>query len=93
MSYLSDKEKRILFAALDREEKVCKKMDKKNKGQTDKQPLLSIVWSLKRKFYYDRFEEEIRTKSIDKFADKMIVMLPGHKDDILAIAKQMKGEF
>ena len=31
-------------------------------------------------------------KAIDEFADRMISMMPGHKQDILKIAEQMKGE-
>lgn len=34
--------------------------------------------------------KEIKAKAIDEFAGKMIIMMPGHKDDILLVAKQMK---
>lgn len=34
----------------------------------------------------------IRSKAIDEFADRMIAMMPGHKQDILKIAEQMKEE-
>ena len=30
-------------------------------------------------------------KAIDDFADKMIIMMPGHKQDILQIAEQLKA--
>ena len=37
------------------------------------------------------FKKEVRAKAIDEFAEKMIIMMPGHKEDILLIAKQLKG--
>ena len=33
---------------------------------------------------------EARAEAIDEFADKMIIMMPGHKGDILLIAEQLK---
>lgn len=36
-------------------------------------------------------EAEIRVKAIDDFADRMISMMPGHKQDISKIAEQLKG--
>ena len=39
----------------------------------------------------EEFKEEIRAKAIDEFADRMISMMPGHKQDILLIAEQLKG--
>ena len=38
----------------------------------------------------EQFEQEIRNKAIYDFADKMIIMMPGHKQDILQIAEQLK---
>ena len=64
MAYLTDAEKRILFSALAREEKVCKTMDRLEKPKGT--PLVKIVESLRKKFYYDRFEKEIRAKAIDE---------------------------
>ena len=69
MAYLTDAEKRILFSALSREEKVCKTMDRLEKPKGT--PLVKIVESLRRKFYYDRFEKEIRAKAIDEFVEKL----------------------
>ena len=34
---------------------------------------------------------EARAEAIDEFADKMIIMMSGHKQDILQIADQLKG--
>ena len=99
MAYLTDAEKRILFSALAREEKVCKTMDRLEKPKGT--PLVKIVESLRRKFYYDRFEKEIREKAIDEF----IIRLEMHTQenwidhqeygitwsDIEMIAEQLKG--
>ena len=32
-----------------------------------------------------------RNKAIDEFVEKMIIMMPGHRQDIEQIAEQMKG--
>lgn len=32
-----------------------------------------------------------RNKAIDEFADKMIIMMPGHKQDVLSIAEKLKA--
>ena len=37
-------------------------------------------------------DREIRNKAIDDFADRMIIMMPGHRQDILQVAEQLKGE-
>ena len=37
------------------------------------------------------FKQEVREKAIDEFAEKMIVMMPGHRQDILQVAEQLKG--
>lgn len=58
MSYLTDEEKRILFSALAREKEICRKLD--NDYPMSKIKLVPIVESLERKFYYDRFEHDIR---------------------------------
>ena len=36
-------------------------------------------------------DAEVRAEAIDEFADKMIIMMPGHKQDILQIAEQLKA--
>lgn len=79
MSYLTDKEKRLLFSALTREKKVCEEVDKEYCTETYGIPLKRVVESLERKFYYDRFEKEIRNKAIDTFmaAIEMLVKLQG----------------
>ena len=33
----------------------------------------------------------IRTMAIDEFADKIIIMMPGHKQDVLSIAEKLKA--
>ena len=71
MSYLTDKEKRLLFSALSREKEVCKQVDKECCREPYEETLESVVKSLERKFYYDRFEKEIRAKAIDEFAEEM----------------------
>lgn len=58
MGYLTHKEKSILFSALTKEEKLCK-----GNGLEE---LVPVVKSLEGKFYYDRFEKEIRNKAIDE---------------------------
>lgn len=40
----------------------------------------------------DDIRAEERTMVADKFADEMIVMMSGHKDDILQIAKRIKEQ-
>ena len=71
MAYLSDYEKRILFSALAREKEVCKEIDKDSLSKEI--PLTPIVESLERKFYYDRFEKEIKNKAVDDFARRLII--------------------
>ena len=36
-------------------------------------------------------EKEIRAKAIDEFAERMIIMMPGHRHDIEQIAEELKG--
>ena len=69
MAYLEDYEKRILFSALAREKKICRTIDRLEPPKGT--PLVKIVESLERKFYYNRFEKEIRAKAIDEFAEEM----------------------
>lgn len=64
MAYLNDTEKRLLFSALSREKEICKVIDEQKQ---DGILLTPFVESLERKFYYDRFEKEIRAKAIDEF--------------------------
>lgn len=71
MSYLTDTEKRLLFSALSREKEVCKQVDKECCREPYEQSLESVVKGLERKFYYDRFEKEIRNKAIDEFAERL----------------------
>ena len=71
MAYLTDKEKRLLFSALTREKKVCVEVDKECCREAYEDTLESVVKNLEKKFYYDRFEKEIRAKAIDEFAEKM----------------------
>lgn len=63
MGYLTHKEKSLLFSALTREEKVCK--------ENGFEELVPVVKSLEGKFYYDRFEKEIRNKAINEFAKRL----------------------
>lgn len=67
MGYLTDSEKRLLFSALTREKGICKVIDKQKQ---DGILLTPIVESLERKFYYDRFEKEIRNRTIDEIIEK-----------------------
>lgn len=67
MAYLKDEEKRILFAALSREKKVCEEVDRGKVNNDNCRPLVPIVRSLERKFMYDRFERDIRNEVVDKF--------------------------
>lgn len=53
--WLTDSEKRILFSALAREMNICEELDKKMPFD----PLVPIVESLEKKFYYDRLFKEI----------------------------------
>ena len=71
MAYLTDKEKRLLFSALTREKKVCVEVDKECCREAYEDTLESVVKNLEKKFYYDRFEKEIRAKSIDEFAERL----------------------
>ena len=73
--WLTDKEKRILFAALAREKKVCIEEDREfasETGRTNIKLLQSICESLEDKFYYDslfkEIEKQARAKAIDDFA-------------------------
>ena len=71
MAYLTDKEKRLLFSALTREKKVCVEVDKECCREAYEDTLESVVKNLEKKFYYDRFEKEIRAKAIDEFAERI----------------------
>lgn len=75
MTYLTDKEKRLLFSALSREKKICKQVDKECCREPYEDKLETVVESLERKFHYDRYEKEIRNKAIDKFANILIPRL------------------
>ena len=103
MAYLEDKEKRLLFSALSREKEVCIKVDKECCREPYETTLKSIVESLERKFYYDRFEKEIRAKTIDEFAEELYIKATSckyiesddygmlHYEDVYEIAEQLKG--
>ena len=71
MAYLTDKEKRLLFSALTREKKVCVEVDKECCREAYEDTLESVVKNLEKKFYYDRFEKEIRAKAIDEFTHQL----------------------
>lgn len=71
MSYLTDKEKRLLFSALSREKKVCEEVDKECCREPYETPLKIIVEDLESKFYYDRFEKEIRDRAIEEMKTKL----------------------
>ena len=71
MAYLTDKEKRLLFSALSREKKICKQVDKECYREPYEDTLESVIKGLERKFYYDRFEKEIRNKAIDEFVERL----------------------
>lgn len=66
MAYLNDTEKRLLFSALSREKEICKKIDDRKVEDATCKMLVPVVESIERKFYYDRFEKEIRSKAIDE---------------------------
>lgn len=70
MSYLTDKEKRLLFSALSREKKVCEEVDKECCREPYETPLKRVVESLESKFYYDRFEKDIRNKVVEEFVEE-----------------------
>ena len=103
MAYLTDKEKRLLFSALTREKKVCIEVDKECCRETYEDTLESVVKNLEKKFYYDRFEKEIRAKAIDEFVN-LINECSGYTPNCIEhdlsltvytihqIAEQMKGE-
>ena len=72
--WLTDKEKRILFAALTREKKVCIEVDKEvasERGMTNSKLLQSICESLEDKFYFDtifrEIEKKVRNDTINEF--------------------------
>lgn len=63
MAYLTDTEKRLLFAALTREKEICKKIDDDKIYDGTYQMLVPIIESLQRKFHHDRFEQDIYEKA------------------------------
>lgn len=81
MAYLTDKEKRLLFSALTREKKVCVEVDKEYCREPYEVTLESVVKNLEKKFYYDRFEKEIRAKAINEFAEKLKETLNTYIED------------
>lgn len=97
MAYLTDKEKRLLFSALSREKEICKQVDKECCREPYEKTLESVVESLERKFYYDRYEKEIRNKAIDEFAEALRMKCiedtynDVHLSQIFKIAEQLKG--
>lgn len=101
MAYLTEKEKSILFAAINREENVCKEH-----GFDD---LVQVCKRLTHLFSYNRFEKDIRNKAIDEFAERLRLNTSEYEimdgfgvieeivdavdvDKIWEIAEQMKGE-
>ena len=75
MAYLNDTEKRLLFSALSREKEVCKQVDKDFFREPYETTLETVVKGLEKKFYYDRFEKEIRAKAIDEFVSTLVSRL------------------
>lgn len=71
MSYLEDTEKRLLFSALNREKEICRKIDNEKVEDATCKMLVPVIESLERKFYYDRFEKEIRNQTIDEFTARL----------------------
>ena len=82
MAYLEDKEKRLLFSALSKEKKICEVIDEEEYG---KYKLAPIVEGLEKKFYYDRFEKEIRNKAIDEFTEKLITVVESFRAELNGI--------
>lgn len=70
MAYLTDTEKRLLFSALTREKEVCKKIDDGKIDDGTCKMLVPIIESLERKFYYDRFEQDIYEQAYKDGHDK-----------------------
>ena len=96
MGYLKDNEKSMLFLALSREKEICKKLDEK----PGKVQLVPIMEGLEEKFYYDKYEKEIREQVIDEFAEWVLYFVDGYyfstKDEIIKafkdeMEKQKKG--
>lgn len=75
VAYLTDKEKRLLFSALSREKEICKQVDKECCREPYEDTLESVVKELEKKFYYGRFEKEIRNIAIDEFAERLKAIL------------------
>lgn len=90
MSYLTDKEKRLLFSALTREKKVCEEVDKGCCREPYEIPLKRVVEGLERKFYYDRFEKEIRDETIEEFKNILLKQEVVDKSVVRRVAVQMK---
>lgn len=92
MSYLTDTEKRLLFSALRREKEVCQKIDDTKVEDATCKMLVPVVESLERKFYYDRFEQEIRNKAIEELKE----LVRGHKytnaEDGTTVEEMLKDE-
>lgn len=96
MVYLTDTEKRLLFAALRREKEVCKKIDDSKVDDGTCTMLVPIIESLERKFKYDRLEKSIRNKAIDEFAERLrhdcldSCFHETHMFHILKVAEELK---
>ena len=102
--WLTDKEKRILFAALTREKEVCIEVDKQCEPREPyEQSLQSVCESLEHKFYYDRLfkkmEKQIRAEAIDDFVnacEKQFTTIYGQRyidtRDIKDIAELLKEQ-
>ena len=64
--YIKDAEKRLLFSALTREKKICKKLYEES-SSSSKTDLVPIVESLENKFYYDKMIKQIRKDTVEEF--------------------------
>lgn len=70
MAYLTDDEKRVLFSALAREKKVCKSIDDDKVDDGTCKMLVPIIESLERKFYFNKFEQDIYEQAYKDGQDK-----------------------
>jgi hypothetical protein len=74
MSYFTDKEKRMLFAALSREKKCFKELG------PDYQELVSTIDGLEYKLMYDKFEKDIEFRCKENFKQSAQMF---HKGDMM----------
>lgn len=70
MAYLTDMEKRLLFSALTKEKKLCEEIDNDKSDDYVGGRLVPIIESIEKKFYYDRFEQDIYEQAYKDGQDK-----------------------